>query len=439
MNGPVETPTNPSEFHFLAQENGQNRRLVLLELERILASPSFRSAARSKQFLTYVIQNQLDGHAELLKERTIGTEVFLRPPGYATGDDPVVRVQAGEVRRRLEQYYQSAPHDSHVRIELPVGKYSPLFHWHSTPAVAPPKPDALPQTAVNAPRIKGQLLRWEVAFLITIVLLGSGVAFFTWHQTGQQKSVSDQFWAPVFATQQPALICLAKGVTYRPSPELYQRYSRNHPGTFQTEVERSSQPLPLDPNEKLVWSEMLYYDGYGVALGDVSAAVKLSALLGKIGKPNQVRIGSNYSFEDLRNSPSIVVGAFNNKWTIDIASSLRFAFVEENRLWKIREQIPGGRVWLTHNDKFGKPDEDYAIVARLMDSKTGQFTVIVAGLIDSGTQTAGEFASNPEILEKAFRNAPSEWHTKNLEVVLQTKMTDSIPGPPRVVATYYWQ
>jgi len=42
-----------------------------------------------------------------LKERTIGTEIFQRKAGYATGDDPVVRVQAGEVRRRLEQYHHT--------------------------------------------------------------------------------------------------------------------------------------------------------------------------------------------------------------------------------------------------------------------------------------------------------------------------------------------
>src|ERR1017187_416083 len=83
----------------VAVEN-EKRAAVLAELDRILASTFFRNAARSSQFLKYVVQHQLDGRSDLLKERTIGTEVFLRPPGYATGDDPVVRVQAGEVRRR---------------------------------------------------------------------------------------------------------------------------------------------------------------------------------------------------------------------------------------------------------------------------------------------------------------------------------------------------
>lgn len=89
-------------------------------------------------------------------------------------------------------------------------------------------------------------------------------------------------------------------------------------------------------------------------------------------------------------------------------------------------------------DKSGALDEDFAIVARLLDPKTGQFTIAAAGLEDSGTEAAGEFASNSEYLEKALRNAPSGWQTKNLEIVLKTTVTDSIAGPPRVVAAYFW-
>src|SRR5208337_1832246 len=109
-----------------------------------------------------------------------------------------------------------------------------------------------------------------------------------------------------------------------------------------------------------------------VAVGDVHAAVTVSALLGKIGKPSQVRIGGNYSYEDLRNSPAVIVGAFNNKWTMQIAPSLHFALVEENGRLMIREQVPGGRVWMSNfRLPFQSAGEDYAIVARLLDSKTG--------------------------------------------------------------------
>ena len=132
------------------------------------------------------------------------------------------------------------------------------------------------------------------------------------------------------------------------------------------------------------------------------------------------------------------MGAFNNKWTMQITPALHFAFVEENGEYMIREQAAGGRVWhsdLRQSQQFG---DDYAIVARLLDSKTGQFTIIAAGLTGSGTQSAGEFVSNPEFLERGLRSFPPDWHKKNIELVLQTSVTDSTAGPPQVVASYSW-
>jgi hypothetical protein len=184
---------------------------------------------------------------------------------------------------------------------------------------------------------------------------------------------------------------------------------------------------------------MWNYSGYGVVRGgDAYAAVALSGLLARIGKPSQLRIGANYSFADLRTSPAVVVGAFNNRWTMGITSSLRFVFVEQDGRFMIREQIQGGRVWEEHYDKKGEVIDDTAIVARLLDSKTGQFTIVVAGIGERGTQAAGEFVSNPELLGQGLRSVPAGWQTKNLEIVVQTAVTDLVPGPPRVVAAYSW-
>ena len=94
---------------------------ILSELRNILSSQPFRNSVRSKQFLSFVVQHKLEGRDELLKERTIGKEIFQRKADYATADDSVVRVQAGEVRRRLERYYHTSPSPSPVRIELPLG------------------------------------------------------------------------------------------------------------------------------------------------------------------------------------------------------------------------------------------------------------------------------------------------------------------------------
>src|ERR1700690_3343692 len=109
------------------------KQAILAELHNILGSQPFRNSVRSKQFLSYVVQHKLEGRDEFLKERMIGIEIFHRKADYPTADDSVVRVQAGEVRRRLEQYYYAAPSPLPVRIELPHGSYAPEFRWETAP------------------------------------------------------------------------------------------------------------------------------------------------------------------------------------------------------------------------------------------------------------------------------------------------------------------
>jgi hypothetical protein len=401
---------------------------VLGELRNILNSQPFRNSLRSKQFLSYVVQHKLEGRDELLKERTIGTDLFQRKPDYATADDSVVRVQAGEVRRRLERYCHTALGASLVCIELPLGSYAPEFRWGST---------ARPLDGAAVSPSKKSRLPWALGVLALTLVVVVGLATRLPNRKPKETAL-DEFWSPVFASSQPVLVCLAKPIFYRPSLELYRRYSKNHPGTFQTEVERYDQPLPLDSNEKLVWGDMRPYDEYGVAVGDVYVAARLSALFDHINKPSQVRIGANYSFADLRNSPAVLVGAFNNRWTMQMTSNLRFAFAEKSGNLSIQEQGPTGssRSWVWGPN--GEIVEDFAIVTRLLDAKTGQVLIAAAGLGAHGTQAAGEFISRPDYLEQAFRSAPPDWQKKNLQVVLQTTVTDSVAGPPRVVATYFW-
>ncbi|MGA8782425.1 MAG: hypothetical protein WB567_16850, partial [Terracidiphilus sp.] len=325
-----------------------------------------------------------------------------------------------------------------VRIELPVGSYSPVFHWGTASAVKDVKTQPAPAVPVSASRWKSRLVLFSLALVAIAAMFVAKPLYNVFRRPAVSKNALEQFWSPVFATRQPVLICLAKPVAYRPSEEIYRRYSRNHPGTFQTEAERTNTPLPLDPDEKLTWGDFFVYSDYGVAAGDVYAAVSLSGLFGKLDKPSQLRIGSAYNYQDLRNSPAAVIGGFNNKWTMQLVSNLRYAFVEDQEHYMIREQVPGGRVWTTRRGPHGEVLEDFAIVSRLIDSKTGQFTVTIAGIGPQGTQAAGEFASTARYLEEGLANAPADWPNRNLEVLLDTTVTDSVAGPPRVITIYAW-
>src|SRR5687767_7680735 len=89
----------------------KSRDAAMIQLERIVTSAHFRSSKRCSLFLRYVVEHARNNDFERLKERTIGVEVFDRAPHYDTNQDPVVRIAAGEVRKRLAQYYQEPGHD----------------------------------------------------------------------------------------------------------------------------------------------------------------------------------------------------------------------------------------------------------------------------------------------------------------------------------------
>ena len=123
------------------------------QLERLLAHPLFANSKRYPALLAYVVEQTLLGNAADLKERSIGIEVFGRAPTYDANADPVVRITAGEVRKRLSQYYYDSARDSEVVIELPTGSYVPVFRPLEAPAEVAPVlvPEPALFTAVFVP------------------------------------------------------------------------------------------------------------------------------------------------------------------------------------------------------------------------------------------------------------------------------------------------
>ena len=92
---------------------------------------------------------------------------------------------------------------------------------------------------------------------------------------------------------------------------------------------------------------------------------------------------------------------------------------------------------VTTNEK-GQTVRDFGIVARLINSKTGQFTVTIAGVGAAGTEAASEVISNAAYAHEFLRDAPVDWEKKDLEIVVETMVTGTVASPPHVVATHFW-
>ena len=122
-------------------------------LQRILDSPQFRNSTRLARFLRVVVELTAEGKAEELKESVIGALVFDRPPDYDPKIDSIVRVQARQLRAKLQEYYSGAGSSDPVRIEIPKGSYAPVIR--TTVAAEPER--VVPIDRPDAPAVAHQL------------------------------------------------------------------------------------------------------------------------------------------------------------------------------------------------------------------------------------------------------------------------------------------
>jgi TolB-like protein len=131
---------------------------VRAELDRVLATKGFTSAGRLTKLLRYVVEKTLAGETDQLKEYAVGVEVFERDGNYDPRLDSIVRVEAGRLRSRLDEYYNGEGAGSPIRINLPRGGYSAQFNRHEQlTSPQAPEPPRAPRSWAAMPLAVGLL------------------------------------------------------------------------------------------------------------------------------------------------------------------------------------------------------------------------------------------------------------------------------------------
>jgi hypothetical protein len=176
---------------------------------------------------------------------------------------------------------------------------------------------------------------------------------------------------------------------------------------------------------------------------DTSDVITLSrSILPLAPRHDAFRVVSAYQtpFNELRESPFVLIGAFDNIWTMRITQDLPFGFETDNQVRKLVDRKSAqSRFWtLEWQVPYTKLAKDYAIVARIHDNVTGQPVIILAGILGEGTESASEVISNPIYLDAMLKKAPKNWEQLNLEAVIETNVIEGHPGPPNVLAVETW-
>ncbi len=258
------------------------------QLVRLLAHPLFANSRRYPALLAYTVEQTLLGNAPELKERSIAVEVFGRAPSYDANSDPVVRITAGEVRKRLTQYYYDPTHRGELTIELPVGSYVPVFRVPERSQVEIDAPQQTQeetgevevQPAATVPLRNGKWPWWLTGGVLLLAALG---VFTGWIAGRRYKaeppplSNFDRFWEPVTASVNPTTFCLGE-----PAKNIDMDAINSYDAPVST-----SKPVPL--------YFRLHYSGH-LALADVITLTRTVAALASRHKSFRVVPASEASF-----------------------------------------------------------------------------------------------------------------------------------------------
>ncbi|HTV07849.1 MAG TPA: hypothetical protein VMD97_02240 [Candidatus Aquilonibacter sp.] len=395
------------------------------QLERLVASSYFSHSRRFPSFLRFVVAQTLSGHPDSLKERTLGVAVFGKDADYDTANDPIVRVTAAEIRKRIAQYYQDPNHDHELRLTLPPGSYVPKFDPpHSslgevmTAAGAPDEGSAAANGArshhdvhvLAALAAKHRRLTWLLTGILVLLIAVGG---FAWWESSRPTALTE-FWAPVLNSPDPVLFCIAD----------------------QTQYTAIALRDAQDPSRQQVLHDNLT----AVVIDDLSPTVKIAGFLQSNHKEYSMRGEGSTTLMDLRSGPTVFIGAYDNQWTLRLLKPLRFHFVNDESMTHfgiVDTATKTPTSWIVDRTQQMATNNyrDYAIVARFADSITGRLAVVVAGIGRGGTIAAGELVTDPAALAPVLRAAGDK---RNIELVLSTPIIGGEPGPPQVIASYAW-
>lgn len=412
---------------------------ILAQVELMAQDDVFRSSKRSVAFLRYVVTAALNGSADQIKERTIGIEVFGRSSSYDTSLDHIVRTAATELRKRLAIYYGDEKHRSELRIGLVPGSYVPRFTQphqavysgidaemvaeHPSLLDGPSLllPNALPEAAAAEMRPAKQAAhpwRWLALAVVCAGLVVAGSIMFR----GLRPSTPEHdFWKPVLDTPGPVL--LAVGDVPNGPPKLADA----------PVSEALSTPVPSSDSSQTV------------PFSDAVTIARVVGILEANQKKVLIRRENSSSFSDLRQGAVVLIGAFNNEWSLRLTHSLRYSLAldpDQHLIYIKDAKNPSARNWSwgtnqprNHVSGINSPKlRDYALISRIQSSDTGHVVVVIGGLYRYGTEAAGEFLTDPTLLQAIAKQTAHIGGSGTLQIVLGTTVTDETPGPPQILA-----
>ncbi len=378
------------------------------QLERILQSPQFRESHQLQRFLRYIVEETLEGHEDGLKEYAIGSRVFSRRQDYDPRHDAIVRVQATQLRKKLDGYYSTLGASDAIIIALPRGGYVPVFRLRATepPAAVAVRPAEQPVKRAPShgrfPALAGGFLAGLIVAAAALLLWqGQGAST---QSPGSRKIVglgaveaSDfpELWAP-FGAGSRNLVTFGVPLFYGASG-MYVRDTRvNSPGQesagsiFKWAKTFNVNPIPNDD----------LYTGVGEAIG----VHLVSSFLASRGAGVQVANSRSIGPSDMSDRNLVVISSLRFRTLLsDLRLPTEFEFVPKSPESIVnRHPLPDEKKIYEFRNGAGIATS-YALVSLWRGTTPERRILHIGGVHTWATQAATEFLLRPESLRALRR------------------------------------
>jgi hypothetical protein len=436
----------------------------LEQLDNIIRSRVFHGAELLTTLLDYLVRKSVDDPDIQVKEYTIAVEVFGRDDEFDPRTNSVVRVQAKNLRAKLQAYYETEGKSDRVLIDVPKGHYRAVFSYieqKGGPPLGPvtqtadaSKPPAAPTAVEPAPLYRRADLTKTVLLATTIILSAvvillalPGVSLRSRPAPPSAQDIGADYaavWSPFLKGNASTLLVLSNPPVYRFLNNSDSKAASKVAHQVPTEQAKVLADVLVD---KLVMKQggtpslvlsTSSYTGMGEAIG----LHHLTDLFRSSGKELTLKQSRTVSAEDFKNHNVILLGsAWVNAWVEKLPVKEDFIYTI-NASIENKDPMPGEEREYrpAYNEQTGEAEEDYALITVKPGVTDEHRLMILAGLLSEGTQAAAEYVTRKEYLSELNRRLqqmPGEGGPpKYYQVLLKVNVDNGIPTTVSILAIH---
>jgi hypothetical protein len=363
-------------------------------LQRIAASPQFQKSKRLRDLLLYLGEHSLRDPNCTLREQEIGVEVFERQPDYDTSHDTLVRVQVSQLRKKLQDFFESDGRDEPLIVDIPKGSYVPVFRPRvgASPKTEPQR--SVPVTISRRPLLMG------VGLGLLIAGLTWGIAAAARSQPrGAFQPVVEAFWRQLLANGQSTYVVLSDVTLI----EFEKLMGRPVPlPEYEThEFDRLAGLYISDPVQRALARE--FVNRVTTSISDVQVARDLSVLAARQSLPLNVLSARDMSSSLVGSQNTILLGSRRaNPWIGLFEDRMTFQTDYEEAL-----PTPTMR-FVNRSPLAGEPTAfqvewrrgGYCRVAYLPNPNHTGSVLLISGSDVISTEAGGRYATSEESLRQ---------------------------------------